>query len=302
MWWKPYFTKSQHETVQRLIDSGQAVPDTQTWRLKVPMQVNAKQIWLHTRIGTSGMNCNFWHHILFKFFRFIPQHCRMMCWKVVCRPRNFKELIRIHNLQWALPYFYDLSSPIPGKAGLDLRESSVEPYAAFWYCKSLEEALEVKSIVKDALKKHWQDYPKVRGKDILDTLIAKKACTEMEAVKPTTDPYWQTYSPADLEFETRMNQIFDVPHDDSSQPFWMWQQTISQWAKHAHGILGDETVAEFYGDHFSTTITTYDENDLAVKTVQGGHENDCYCNEENHAAPDVGAQHPSGTCCGAGEC
>jgi hypothetical protein len=261
MWYDAWFDAPTLKIIDDLIASGRVAIDTDSYQLRVNQIAPNFNLWLHCKIGQGERNCGLWHGVMFKYFKFIPLHCRTHCYKVVGRPRNYRELVRVHNLQWALPFLYDLRAPITSKCGLDARTSSVEPYGAFWYTNSLEQGLEAEKIIRKVVEDHMP-VEKARGKTLLDTLILKKACTEFEELIPSDDPYWWNYTEADYQLELRLTDLFDVPRDNTTQPFWVWNRTIEQWAMYAQTI-GDTTVAEYRGaDSFSAKVRVYKPEDV----------------------------------------
>jgi len=72
-------------------------------------------------------NCTRWHKIYFDKFRILPRNC-FSCWKIVCRPKNFDELLELNKLQEGMK--------LPSKCGVDIRQTETYKgiYLGFWYC------------------------------------------------------------------------------------------------------------------------------------------------------------------------
>ena len=138
--------------------------------------------WIYVK-HTPGMNCTFWHRILFDIIhekKKVPIPCQG-CWKVVFAPKNLAELMATYGLQKKLNR--------PSKLGTEGdRENSDKLYGAYFYNKSQEEGLECFDIVTKEMEKGlYYEYDllgvPIREKiepDFMDRIILKRGCTEFE--------------------------------------------------------------------------------------------------------------------------
>jgi len=126
---------------------------------------------------------------------------------------------------------------IPGKAGIDRRVYTDNPYTAFWYANGLEDARHCYALVKEALEK-------VNLIDNLTSLVIKRSCTEFEMARGQTDtPFWQSMSEEETLLEQRLMDIFLVePEDCAPQANWHINLLIESWLDFArtHGDLSGD--------------------------------------------------------------
>jgi len=170
-------------------------------------------------------NCSFWHEIVFSTFGIIPSFCRAFCHKVVAKPRNVKELFQLLEI---MPSF-----GIPGKCGVDRRDYTSAPYAAYWYANSMSQGREYYGIVRKGIDEGISP-------DI--SVILKKGCTEMEAVLDS-DRWHEAMTPHDQEMEMRLEDMFDVGNIEFTQSDWLKSKIKHDWLKTAYAI-GDPTWKE----------------------------------------------------------
>jgi hypothetical protein len=126
--------------------------------------------WIYVK-GIDSKNCNIDHNIKFKYFNYIPPRC-LQCWKVVVRPRTYKELYKLFEIERTLD--------VPCKCGIEVRQYTPANYGGYFYNESLEEGRERYEQVRKAINEHISsDVP----------VILKRGCTEYEAgIGPS--PMW----------------------------------------------------------------------------------------------------------------
>lgn len=173
-------------------------------------------------------NCTRWHKIYFEKFNILPRAC-MHCWKIVCRPKNFDELLELNKLLE--------KETLPSKCGVDVRATETYKgiYLGFWYCPlgDLAGARELYKRVRRG----------VRGALSLDTpVILKRGCTEMEnAFGPSH--LWE-YTPERRGIEALLDSVIEVTEIPSIQPPVSKTHTLAFWILYAHR-MGDKTVKKY---------------------------------------------------------
>ena len=107
----------------------------------------------------TGRHCSYWIEIVWKAFGVLPAFCRHRCYKVVCRPRNFREMMEWHEKM--------KTCGMPGKLGPEHRPQVPHPWGSYFYCNGEKQAKEYFAKVKDMAFDGM-------------SVIYKRACTEME--------------------------------------------------------------------------------------------------------------------------
>jgi hypothetical protein len=119
--------------------------------------------WIYPRHYTEG-NCLLWSLFFYGMVvkqlpqnkRFVPSPC-MGCYKVFIRPESFDELLEVYERMEKLG--------LPGKCGIEQRDSVDGLYGAYFYCRGLDRGLEVLEQVRDCVSTR---------------AFLKRACTEFE--------------------------------------------------------------------------------------------------------------------------
>lgn len=263
MWWEHWFDNRARDTVDRTIAKGMV--KLEGGRLVLQTRMLHDPYWLHIPGSLDSRNCALWYEIFFKEFNIIHSFCRYHCWKCVTKPRTVKELIQFRNLMYVVPFVYNFTSPIPGKAGLDVRRHTDSPYAAFNYATTAVEALRIKDIMRHMIKSYLPT-EKINGQHLEDTVFVKRSCTEFEQSIPGDDPWWNASQSRDeIEIQRKLEEIYRCDPELSMQPAWLCDKTIQKWLNHANSI-GDKSVTDFTGaDNLSVKSIHYDYKDLKPK-------------------------------------
>ncbi len=169
--------------------------------------------WIYIK-HTPGMNCTFWHNILFNIIhkkQKVPIPCQS-CWKVVFAPKTLTELMATYGLMKKLY--------IPSKLGTEgNRENSEKLYGAYFYNKSEAEGLECFDFVtKEMGRGLYYEYSllgvpiKERIEpDFMDRIILKRACTEFEQHVGPSDKWTWDEDQAETEMLATDTFVQDVP-------------------------------------------------------------------------------------------
>jgi hypothetical protein len=263
MWWEHWFDdvvsgKIDELTARRLVVPKDGLLEVQTSLLTSPY-------WMHVSGSKDCRNCTLWHAILFKQFGVIHHFCRYNCWKVVTKPRNVMELIKTYNLMYVIPFVYNFINPLPGKAGLDVRDYTDKPYAVFQYTTSLTEGLRVKEIMIHMITEYLPN-DEIDGKHLQDTVFLKRSCTEFEQAIPGDSKWWnEPQTPDEIELERRLEDILHCPNTVDVQPAWLKDKTLNKWLRYANSI-GDYTAIDMMGkDTFNVVSRKYTAEDLQSK-------------------------------------
>jgi hypothetical protein len=264
MWRKLHF---QDERLERGISNALAARVVKVHKdtgMVIPRDISLSynSNWIFFGASTLCRDCFLWHQIMFTFFdNFVPEFCRLRCYKVVVKVRDFSEAFQFYTLMNASPCIKAEISPICGKVGIDERFYSSGHFNGFVYADGLEDALTKYRIVRELVDDHLSpDIP----------IIIKRTCTEFERKHGATDqPFWQAMPKEDLDFQRRLEDIFIERRSYTNQPDWLKNKVISKMVKWANTV-GDRTWVEFVGkDNLTMQAVTY--HHLAVK---GDSEND----------------------------
>ena len=188
--------------------------------------------WLRTcGKGHDDSECRFANMILWRMIseqgstKFVPSYCQG-CWKVVAKPKTFKQLIGILELQ-------DRQDR-RAKCGIETRAYVPALYGAYWYNRSIEEGLETYEALKSATE--FKDVP----------LLLKRGCTEMEMACGPSDMWditdWQ------IEIEDGVRNLIEDNLEPIRGLVWQREDTILRWMEFAEEH-GDETIYEFTDGH-----------------------------------------------------
>ncbi|GAG11846.1 unnamed protein product, partial [marine sediment metagenome] len=174
MWYEHWFDDSLSLKISTLEAAGRV--KLINGRMHVETRERIDSHWLHVSGSTDCRECFLWNEIMFKELGVVHSFCRYHCYKVVVRPRNVRELVQMHNLLYVIPYEYNYINPIAGKAGLDTRKYTAEPYGVFLYANSLNEGLTLKELMRHMIDKYIPE-EEIDGKFLVNTLKLKRACT-----------------------------------------------------------------------------------------------------------------------------
>jgi hypothetical protein len=233
--------------------------------LSASMDYNSN--WLFFGYTTSLRDCYLWHQIMFECFGLVPEFCRLRCYKVVVKIRNFLEAIQFYNVMNAGMLIRSDLVPIHGKVGIDERFYSSGHFNGFVYCDGLEDALEKYVAVRELVNTQIDD-----GENI--PIIIKRTCTEFERRHgPTDTPFWQSMSKDDLDLQHHIEDIFRTVQGSAVQPDWLKNKIITKMAKWANTV-GDKSWLDYFeGDDILTMqAVTYhhliDKKEAPMETIK----------------------------------
>jgi len=268
MWYEHWFDDVISKKIDELIARGILIP--KDGMLEVRTALLTAPYWIHVSGSKDCRNCSLWHAILFKQFGVIHSFCRYNCWKVVTKPRNVKELIQVNNLMYVVPFVYNFVNPIPGKAGLDVRDYTDKPYAVFQYTHSLAEGLQVKEIMLHMITEYLPN-DEIDGQHLQDTVFLKRSCTEFEQAIPGDSEWWDAPQTVDeIDLIRKLEDILHCPNTVDTQPAWLKDKTLDKWLRYANSI-GDHTAVDMMGkDTFNVISRKYTAKDLQTTVTKGG--------------------------------
>jgi hypothetical protein len=250
--------------VRQVVNSGYAIkPETQ--KLGPMHSALSHDIpWIFIKPAYQP-HCDVWNALYWQTYGLIPQFCRVHCHKVVAKPRNVSELFILWELMESLSF--------PSKLGIDKRDYTFGPYAAFFYTVNLKEGLQRYQQVREAVDLAFPN-PETFS------VILKKGCTEMEhkLFKGKASTEWGKPNEADVEREMMLNDIHELRDDYAPQPEWLKNMIALTWLAASHAI-GDPSyydVCERFGigDVFGDPPKTYEH---LIQTQNG----------RNHAGKEV---------------
>lgn len=222
--------------------------------------------WIFFGHTSMLRDCYLWHHVMFNHFELVPEFCRLRCYKVVVKVRNFLEAMDFYGLMNANAFLNAEISAIPGKVGMDERFYSDGHFNGFVYCDGLEEALEKYRVVRDLVNEHIPTGPDI-------PIIVKRTCTEFERRFGATDqPFWQSMPKDELDFQHHLEDIFKGQWTCAVQPDWLRNHLVLKFAKWANTV-GDKSWIEYFGEDFLTmkAVTYHQSQSVEAK---GESEND----------------------------
>ena len=217
--------------------------------------------WLFFGHNTALRDCFTWHTIMFNCHnKFVPEFCKLRCYKVVIQTRNFIDAMNFRNAAVAAPQNVGGLTSLQGKVGIDERDYTNGIFNGFIYCDGLEDAREKYLIVRELLDKHVPD-----GKNI--NAIIKRSCTEMEReYGPTDGKFWQSMTEAEITLEKYFADIYAGLSGSTTQPDWLQNKVIYDMALWANKV-GDKSWMEYFGseDFLTMKAVTYHEIKEVVK-------------------------------------
>lgn len=196
--------------------------------------------WLFFGYNTASRDCFTWHTIMFNCFdNFVHEFCKLRCYKVVVKTRNFLDVMHFRAAVLGAPQHYGDLMPIQGKCGKDERTYTDSPYNAFIYCDGLEDALKKYQFIRRLVNEQVPD-----GENI--NIIVKRTCTEFEREHgPTDGPFWQSMTEDELHFQHLLEDIYVNVKHSSIQPDWMQNKLIFDLAEWAN-MIGDRSWIHYF--------------------------------------------------------
>ena len=125
----------------------------------------------------------------------------------------------------------------PAKCGVETRESVPGLYGGYFYMDTMEEGKELLQLVRKQCGQRV-------GHKVPVSL--KKGCTEME-IKHGPSDKWDAITEAEKEFEEALDEIFDPPFSQYTQPEWLQNDIVLSWFDSAWEN-GDMSVMSFTGN------------------------------------------------------
>lgn len=273
MWRKLYFQNEQFDIgIRQLLRSGVVHVNHDTGLIEpTGNSMNYDSNWLFFGRTTALRDCFLWHQVMFNHFnQFVPEFCKLRCYKVVIKVRNFLEAIQFYNAIHAGPLARADLTLIHGKVGIDERYYTDGHFNGFVYCDGLEDALEKYEAVRELVNTQI-----LNGSSI--PIIIKRSCTEFEkAHGPTDNEFWNTVTPDERDFQSHIEDIFVRQTVCPAQPDWLKNRTITKMVKWANTV-GDKSWIDYFGlDFLTMKAVTYHET-----------------NPSNNSSPDESASTPA---------
>lgn len=154
---------------------------------------------------------------------FIPFEC-LNCWKVVTRPRNYSECMKMKNI-------IDRMGP-SAKCGMELRNSVHGNWGSYHYCRTIEEGLDKYHQVRKEVDENISPDMKV---------ILKRGCTEYE-LGHGDSATWQPFEGQE-EIEAYISEKVVAESIMDNQTKYIQDRVLRRWVDYAYS-LGDETYLE----------------------------------------------------------
>jgi len=258
---KMWFDEHNVEQVSRILQKGFRIGEDGQLR---PVNQSASYDIPWVFVGDPlPHHCGIWNEIYFQQFKLIPRWCRTKCHKVVVSVPNVAALMDLHGIMQYLHTAHGLN----GKLGTDLRTYTWGFWRGFFYNVSMELGLQCLQIVREEVGKH------IPGA----TVILKKGCTEMERTSMGGYPSneWGEPSPADIDREDHLEDMFHQGEDHYKQPPWLRQRIMLSWWLRAYSI-GDSSLWSFLDRQtFEQAISavrsiTYEPQPAAEPSEKGG--------------------------------
>ena len=268
MWKKLWFNGEIGKRLRLAQQRGIIKLDHDRKRLRLSSHVMSfDHPWLHVGAGTQCRNCCLWKDVMFETLSFIPEFCRLRCYKVVAKiggkynKHGVREVIQLHGLMNALPFMYGLITTVPGKVGSDTRPYTDAPWSAYWYADGLEQGQEYHELISKAIKEHFhEDIP----------VILKQSCTEMERSHPSReDDFWKTFTQDERNFQSHIEDMFEIEYDMAIQPDWVKNHIVQNWLETAN-MMGDKSGVDFLGqDTLTVSATTFHKKEVMSEDEEG---------------------------------
>ncbi|MFC1924295.1 hypothetical protein ACFLXA_02895 [Chloroflexota bacterium] len=181
--------------------------------------------WYHVKLFHE--DCLYWHTVMSlpcfgKGQSFVPIRC-LNCWKVVVRPRDYDEMMRLLDIMKRLDRM--------SKAGTEQRNLVPALWGAYFYNDTKEEGLncyqQVYSEVKDAI------FPDVPDLLIDKYIILKRGCTEYEHGINGPSDKWQMFD-GQVKFEEYIKSRVEVFKINDGQSDFLKSMVLENWKAWAH--------------------------------------------------------------------
>lgn len=191
--------------------------------------------WMFVPFLFSYPNCYLWQ-ALRELVGIWPTYCRTSCYKVVVTVSTLRDLFKLERVMEQL---YERDGH-KGKCGVDLRDYTAANYAGFLY-----------NTGKALGERCWRNTEELVKRAIPSaTVILKRGCTEMEAVKPSSE--WGEPTDEEIEIEAMYLSMFDTMNREiATMSPWFKNRIRHKWICRARE-LGDPTYKEMFGDDFET--------------------------------------------------
>jgi hypothetical protein len=191
--------------VQKLLRSGYHI-DPETGKITTILRSKAHDVpWVYTR-SDPRLNCTLWTEVHFKALDIFPEPC-LNCWKVVVRPRTFKELIMLLEIQKEHTTRFC-------KCGIELRDYVHGNYGGYFYNHGMTEGLDCLDDVRGLVAEHISpDVP----------VVLKRYCTEFELKFGPSNEVEQTLERGYF-IHPEQGKVAVMSQGDMS----MWRQIASQ--------------------------------------------------------------------------
>lgn len=264
-----FFNKEIERGIRKTLMSGLVRIDPGTGLIDLSPQAYAMHYdgnWLFFGHNTALRDCFTWHRLWFNCFNdFVCDFCKLRCYKVVIKTRNFIDAMRFRNAVLAVPHVLGGLTPIFGKVGIDERDYTDGSFNGFIYCDGLEDARAKYADVRRLLDEYVDD-----GKNI-DAII-KRSCTEFEREHgPTSGKFWQSMTKAEWQKQRLLEDVYANLKTSSVQPDWLQNKVIAKMAKWGN-TFGDKSWMEYFGcdDILTMKAVTYHEEvrKAKLKTVK----------------------------------
>lgn len=261
MWEELYFHNEKFEAgVHRCLRSGVTFLNPKSGLIEIVPNASSdyNTNWLFVGYTTSLRDCYLWHSVMFNCFDLVPEFCKLRCYKVVVKVRNFLEAIQFYNALNAGPRTTGGLMPMHGKVGIDERFYTDGHFNGFVYCDGLKDALEKYEVVRKIV-----DELIPTGKDI--DVIVKRSCTEFERKCGATDePFWQSMTEEELDIQHRIENIMRSQQQSATQPDWLKNRIVTKMVKWANTFSDKSWVGYFNaGDILTMKAVTY--HDIPIK-------------------------------------
>lgn len=267
MWRKLFFDENFDRATRNILQSGIGKVDTGSG-LIVPVNIamGYDSNWLFSGYTTSLRDCRLWHSIMFNHYNIVPEFCKLRCYKVVIKVRNFLEAMQLYGLMCSSACINAETAPIHGKVGMDERSYSDGTFNGFVYCDGLEDALEKYQMMRKLVDENMEG-----GENI--NIIVKRSCTEFEKrFGPTDNEFWQKMTKQELNIQHRIEDMFAPEWSSSVQPDWLKNKIIYRFIEWANKI-GDKSWIGVYGpDTLTMKAVTY--HHLAKGDIENGSSKD----------------------------
>jgi hypothetical protein len=197
--------------------------------------------WIYVR-PMPAHECGLWSKVYYPYFHFIPKFCCYNCWKVVIKPKNIRQMARLHDLMIEMGRYCKLGKEereyVSGPWGGYFYNTSVKEGRARW--KEVYERVERDPILKDILDEKDKDGYPVR-------LYLKRGCTEYE-INPSgqgpSDKWVYTKEHEELQHDLDIWFVHDTEQALRKQPEHL-QKTIWRSWEHWASKWEDKTLFDF---------------------------------------------------------